>query len=59
VEIQPWDHGKSSYMLSPDEAEHLPVPANLLLSEMDTPFYTWLVYFLTAFSSFYTPGSCH
>ncbi len=37
MEIQPWDHGKSSYMLSPDETEHLPAPANLLLSEMDTP----------------------
>ena len=59
VEIQPWDHGKNSYMLSPNEAKHLPVPANLLLSEMNTPFYTWLVYFLTVFSSFYTPGSCH
>ena len=33
-------NGKSSYMLSPDEAEHLLGPANQLLSEMNTFFYT-------------------
>ena len=40
-------------------AGHLPVPANLLLSEMDIPFYTWLVCFLTFSLSFHTLESYH
>ena len=43
----------------PDEAEHLPVPANLLLSEIDIPFYTWPVCFLTFSLSFHTLESYH
>ena len=43
----------------PDEAGHLPVPANLLLSEMDIPFFTWLVCFLTFSLSFHTLESYH
>ena len=51
-----------SYRLAkyfPDEAGHLPVPANLLLSEMDIPFYTWPVCFLTFSLSFHTLESYH
>ena len=51
-----------SYRLAkyfPDEAGHLPVPANLLLSEMDIPFFTWLVCFLTFSLSFHTLESYH
>ena len=36
-----------------------PVPANLLLSEMDIPFYTWPVCFLTFSLSFHTLESYH
>ena len=43
----------------PDEAGHLPVPANLLLSEMDIPFYTWPVCVLTFSLSFHTLESYH
>ena len=35
-----------------NEAKHLPVPANLLLSEMDIPFYTWPVCFFNIFFVF-------
>ena len=43
----------------PDEARRLPVPANLLLSKMDIPFYTWPVCFLTFPLSFHTLESYH
>ena len=53
------DSEKNSYRPFPNEAGHLPAPANLFPSEMDIPFYTWPVYFLTFSSFLHTLVSYH